>query len=151
LWNIERFYADPSRPDHINFLNSHGISTVKANNEIEKGIERHWELINTGRYQVFKANCPHTLDEYETYHYPEPGDLKPDQNQKKSINLPVDANNHAMDAERYITSHTYRIGSAKNVIEVNDKPMVKVKKADDCNVFDRINRLRKRNNAHLSI
>lgn len=140
LWGVERFYADPSRPDMIAYLNSHGIVCVKANNEIELGIERHYELIKNGRYQVFRSACPHTMDEYETYHYPEPGDLKPDQSQKKSINLPVDSNNHAMDTERYITAATHRVD--KNRVETSDKTVLKPRKDD--NPYERLKRLRER-------
>jgi hypothetical protein len=114
LYNIERFFADPSRPDHIASLNTHGIPTVGATNDILPGIEAHYELIKTGRFYLFKG-CTHSIDEYEMYHYPEPSDLKPDQNQSKLVNVPVDQFNHCMDAERYVTMGTIGIG-LKNML-----------------------------------
>jgi hypothetical protein len=111
--DVKMFYADPSRPDYINEFCRAGISTVAATNDIRIGIDRHYELIKSGKYRVVKGNCQHLLDEYELYHYPEPKDLNPDQNQKDE--LPVDQSNHVCDASRYITMATYKHqGRVKN-------------------------------------
>jgi PBSX family phage terminase large subunit len=139
LWNVEKFYADPSRPDHISYLNQHGITCIGSVNDIEPGIELHYQLIKTGYYAVFKHSNKHTLDEYETYHYPEPSNLKPDQNQRTRINLPVDQNNHCMDAERYITMNTFSIGKRKNLIVKDSESLVKAEAAH----HDRVTRLEK--------
>lgn len=143
LWGIEKYYADPSRPDHISYLNSHGITCIPADNSIELGIERHYELMKSGRYQVFAPNNKYTRDEYETYHYPEPTDLKADQNQKAKINLPVDQNNHCMDAERYLTMATYFIGRAKNKVVKGDDSLLNVKESS-VNHDTRLEKLKKR-------
>jgi PBSX family phage terminase large subunit len=147
LWGIEKFYADPSRPDHISFLNSHGITTIPADNDIEKGIEAHYELIKTGYYQIFRKACPYTLDEYESYHYPAPIDLKPDQNQKQRINIPVDQNNHAMDAERYITMMTKNIGYRKNVIAQENSNKLKAMEValNQNTMLDKLKKRRRKN------
>lgn len=100
-FGIKMFYADPSQPGYIEEFNRNGITTTGAENDIRVGIDRHYELIRTRKYKVFKNLNPYTLDEYETYHYPEPEDLGPDDNSKDS--LPVDQANHTMDTERYIT------------------------------------------------
>lgn len=108
LYGIETFYADPAQPGYIEEFNRNGISCVPADNDIRRGIDLHYELIKSGRYGVFKDTSPHALDEYASYHYPEPEDLGPDEASKEQ--LPVDQNNHAMDQERYLTIMTYRAG-----------------------------------------
>ena len=90
----------------IEELNRNGIAAVGANNDIQFGVGQHYELIKTRRYKEFRGACPHSADEREIYHYPEPKDLKPDENSKEQ--LPVDQANHCMDADRYITIETYR-------------------------------------------
>lgn len=105
IFGVEMFYADPSRPENIEAFNRAGIPTIGADNQIRLGVDTHYELITRGNYKVFKGSSPHTLDEFETYHYPEPEDLGPDDKQKEA--LPVDQNNHCMDAERYITMGTH--------------------------------------------
>ena len=114
MFQIEKFYCDPSRPEYIEEMNRNGLRAQGANNEIIKGIETHYELIKRGDYAVFRDSSKHTVDEYETYHYPDPKDLKPDQNSSEKINLPVGQHDHCMDVERYISMGTHRIGHAKN-------------------------------------
>lgn len=104
-FGIKCFYADPSQPGHIEEFNRNGLPCVKADNNIRKGIDLHYDLIKSGRYRIFKGMAPHTLDEYSGYHYPEPDDLKPDEDSKDQ--LPVGQNDHSMDRERYITIMTY--------------------------------------------
>lgn len=106
IYGITRFYCDPSRPEMILELNRAGLRAVGADNNILYGIEKHYELIKTGRFKTFEGSSPYSDDEIETYHWPEPQDLKPDQDHKEP--MPVDQNNHAMDADRYITIHTYK-------------------------------------------
>jgi phage terminase large subunit len=118
LFNIEMFYADPSRPDYINEFCRDGITTIAAQNDIRIGIDSHYELIKEGRYQVFRNTSPYLLDEYSQYHYPELKDLKPDQNTKDE--LPVDQNNHTMDCQRYVTMATYkRYGHKPNRVHIH--------------------------------
>jgi len=124
--DIKMCYADPSRPDYINEFCRAGISTIAATNDIRMGIDKHYELIKTGKYRVVKGNCPHLLDEYELYHYPEPKDLNPDQSQKDE--LPVGQSDHCMDVVRYLTAATYKPqGKLKNRVvthSMSQKPKV---------------------------
>lgn len=151
LWGVEKYFADPSRPDHISYLNQHGITCIGAQNDIELGIERHYELIKGGYYQVFRNSNKYTLDEYETYHYPEPEDLKPDQNQKAKINVPVDQNNHCMDCERYITMSTHNIGFRKNRVVKETDDLIKAR-VSSVNHDTRLEKLKKRRpNANIQI
>ena len=101
IFNVEKFYADPSRPEYIEAFNRERIPTVKADNNIRIGIDAHYELIQSGRYKIFKNTSPYTIDEYASYHYPEEKDLGPDDDSKEI--LPVDAGNHTMDTERYLS------------------------------------------------
>jgi hypothetical protein len=106
VFGVTTFYADPSRPDMIKELNHRGVSCVPADNSIGLGVGIHYDLIKSGKYQVFQGTSPHLLDEYSTYHYPEPEDLGPDDDSKEV--LPVGQNDHCLDRERYITVMTHR-------------------------------------------
>jgi hypothetical protein len=110
-WRVATIYCDPSQPAHIEELNrtfrQQGIKcgAVGANNDIRLGVDRHYELIKTRKFKLFRNINPHTIDEIETYHYPAIDDLKPDQ--KMVDQKPVQQNDHAMDCDRYISVSTY--------------------------------------------
>jgi hypothetical protein len=104
IWPIECFFCGPDQPASILELNRNGIPAIAADNSIRVGIDKHYELIKTRRFKMFKGKCPHTIDEIDTYHYPEPKDLKPDQDDKDR--LPVKQNDDAMDSDRYGTIMT---------------------------------------------
>jgi hypothetical protein len=108
-YGIENFYCDPARPDMIAMLNRAGCSATgfhvgKENyKQIVPGIAKHNELIRTGRYKVFADRCPHLVDEYETYHWPEYDE------EKVAPDKPVATNDHLMDAARYVTIGTMNV------------------------------------------
>jgi hypothetical protein len=104
IYPIEAFYCDPSQPGYIEELNRAKLTAVGAVNDIRPGIDAHYELIKTRRYKEFKGSCPHSHDERESYHYPDPKDLGPDDNSKET--KPVDQSNHCMDVDRYLTLMT---------------------------------------------
>jgi PBSX family phage terminase large subunit len=106
VYGIKSFFADPSQPGHIEEFNRNGLSCVGADNDIRRGVDLHYELIKTRKYKEFKGSCPYSADERETYHYPEPKDLGPDDDSKEQ--LPVGQGDHCMDVDRYITMMTYR-------------------------------------------
>lgn len=99
LYNIELFICDPSRPDSIEALNRAGLKAIGGNNNIRQGIDEVTRLIRENRFMIFKDENPYGVDEYNVYHYPEKKDLKIDEASKDQ--LPVDANNHSIDADRY--------------------------------------------------
>lgn len=105
IWPIECFFCGPDQPASIEALNRAGIPAVPAKNDVRIGIDKHYELIRTGRFKVFKGKCPYTLDEIDTYHYAEPKDLKADQDDKDR--LPVKQTDDAVDSDRYGTIETY--------------------------------------------
>jgi len=111
IWNITMFWCDPAEPGSIQEFQNAGLPAAPAINDVRVGIDAHYDLIASGRYKVFEGACPKTVDEYEAYHYPEPDDLKPDQDEKDAG--PVKQNDHAMDSNRYITvmerNHTLNV------------------------------------------
>jgi PBSX family phage terminase large subunit len=117
-FGIERFYCDPSQPAHIDAFNKAGCPASPANNEIRMGLDKTYELIKARKLKIIKGTSPYTLDELEQYHYPEPGDIKPDQDGKDL--KPVDQNNHAMDATRYVVMGT-ALGVEKRRPRYNDE------------------------------
>jgi hypothetical protein len=109
IFPIQCFYCDPSQPGHIEEFNRNHLPAIGADNNIEHGIRLHYDLIKSRRYKEFIGMCPHSTDEREVYHYPEfnEKDLKPDESVSKKMLTPVDAQNHAMDCDRYISIMTY--------------------------------------------
>lgn len=101
---VEAFYADSAEPRTIAELQARGIKihpVKKGPDSLKHGIDAHRELINSREHKIFAGKCPHTEDEYATYHYPEvDGD---EENQSEN---PVDANNHLMNAGMYVTVMT---------------------------------------------
>ncbi len=111
IYGIEVIYCGPDQPASIEHLNralhKAGLRArcLPADNDVRMGIDRHYELIKARRLKYVKGKNPYTLDEIDTYHYPEPKDLKPDQNIRDQT--PVQQNDHALDAERYISIMTH--------------------------------------------
>ncbi len=135
VYNIERYYCDPSQPGHIEELSRNGIPAVPANNDIRLGVDKHYELIKTRAYKVFAGTSPYTLDEYDTYHYPQPDEVDADQATKDQ--KPVGQNDHSMDANRYCTMGTVAMGANKKSPTVPGENKVKTQ-------YDRLEQLRKK-------
>jgi hypothetical protein len=106
MHGITRFYADPSAAGYIEECRREGIPIEPAENDIDLGIQCHYELISSRRYQIFEGKMPNMMDELEMYHYSDPKDIKPDQDEKAPA--PVKQNDHALDAERYVSIMTYK-------------------------------------------
>ena len=106
-YGIGAFYCDPSQPGMIQELCNNGVPALPADNDIRRGIGLHYDLVQSRRYKEFTGACPHSDDEREVYHYPEPEDLGPDDDAKED-GIPVDQDNHAMDVDRYLTISLYR-------------------------------------------
>ena len=121
--NIEAFYCDSENPQAIADLNRAGLSAypvVKGKDSVYNGILAHYALLKSGEHKILKGKCPHTEDEYATYHYAE--DAGKEENQPEN---PVDAHNHLMDANRYVTMSTKEFRRARN-----DRLKPKVYKTD---------------------
>lgn len=134
VFGVETFFCDPSQPGYIEEMRRHKLNAVGANNDIKVGIGRHYELIKTRRLKFFKDCTPHTLDEIETYHYPDPEDLGPDDKAKDQN--PVGQNDHAMDSDRYLTVELFHQTSVKI------QPKVAEEKKIESN-YDRLQKLKR--------
>lgn len=104
IWNVQLFYADPSQPGSIEYLNRMKCTTIPAKNDIRVGIDAVYETIKDRTFKIISGTSPMSLDEFDTYHYPNPKDLRPDQSGKEQ--KPVGQNDHAMDAIRYVVVMT---------------------------------------------
>jgi PBSX family phage terminase large subunit len=96
-YGVKMFLADPSDPGKIAMLQRKGIRVQAADNDIRRGIDAHNKAIRSGKYLLYKA-CKNSIDEYETYHWPDEEDEGVD-----AEDLPVDESNHCMDANRYLS------------------------------------------------
>lgn len=117
IWPVERIFCGTDQPGSIEHFNANkvpaeGADTTKGT--IRKGIDLMYELISTRKYKEFKGQCPKSQDERESYHYPEPEELGPDDGQKEQ--KPVGVGDHAMDVDRYITLGTRHIVKEKKII-----------------------------------
>jgi len=65
-----------------------GLNIRKANNAVDAGIQKVWQLLSTGKLKIF-STCVNTLAEYRLYHRNEKGQI-------------VKENDHLMDALRYL-------------------------------------------------
>jgi len=142
MYNVQVSYCDPSEPAMIEELNRAKLSAIGADNSIRLGLDRHYELVKTRRYKIFAGTSPHTLDELELYHYPEPKDLLPDRN-STSDNLPVDQSNHTMDAMRYCTMGTWGLQDKR-------QPFVPEEGKRQLSDYERIERLKRANRRNSS-
>jgi PBSX family phage terminase large subunit len=106
-YKFKMCFCDPSRPEYIQQINAYGVPAIGGNNSIRLGIDRHIELMRSNKFYVFSDRNPVGIDEYNTYHYPEPEEVGIDDDSKDQ--LPVDANNHGLDAERYVTMGTWKV------------------------------------------
>jgi PBSX family phage terminase large subunit len=96
-YGIKLWYADPEDPEKIAQFNKAGLRTIAAKNEWELGRDALTKVLRApGRYKIVRKDCPNTLEEFETHHYPEGTD------EKGEKEAPIDANNHALSALRYI-------------------------------------------------
>ena len=105
-WNVLRFYADPSQPGSIEYLSRNGCTCLPADNDLRLGIDTMYEQIKSRNFKLIHGTSPNTIDQMDTYHYPDPKDLKPNQNSQEA--KPVGQNDHACDAIRYLIVMTAR-------------------------------------------
>jgi hypothetical protein len=112
-FGVEAFVCDPSEPAYIAQFRNAGLPVREAYNEILPGIqmvENRLKIAEDGRPRLFlcrealderdealvdakKPTC--TLEEFDSYVWPKGIDGKP------TKEIPVDDNNHGLDALRY--------------------------------------------------
>jgi len=87
-------YPDPAEPDRIEECKRAGIPVYEANKDIKGGVSYIQNLIKQHRFKVCN-NCKNTLEELNTYQYPEGIDGKPDKEKPDKLD------DHLCDAFRY--------------------------------------------------
>ena len=108
---FNRVYPDPEAPGAIKELRNRGVNireVTKGKDSIQKGINAVRELLKADKLK-FHTSLKNTIMELETYSYPE---KKPDHNENE---VPIDENNHAMDALRYPIFMMGKSGGAAHV------------------------------------
>lgn len=109
---LSRIFCGPDKPENIEALNrAFAREKVKcvalpAENAVKFGIDKTIEMLRSRKLKFFEGSSPHTIDQLETYHWPEPEDLQPDQDDKEPN--PVKQNDDAVDALRYLCVMTYK-------------------------------------------
>lgn len=103
LYRFKRIFCDPSQPASIEELVRAKLPAVGADNELRAGIDKHYALIKSERFYIFEDQNANGVDEYAQYHYREERELGFNDDLKEKDKLPVDQDNHGIDADRYVT------------------------------------------------
>jgi hypothetical protein len=90
------WYADPAGATEIHAFRAAGHKVLKAFKEIRVGIQAVTARLRTGRLKVHRPRCPHLCAEAERYRYP------PAAERTALGENPLDEDNHALDALRYL-------------------------------------------------
>lgn len=88
-------FGDPEDPEAMIEANRAGLRVVPAAKEVSGGLEAIRKYGISGKIFVLRR-CTNTIDEFQTYHYPEPTE------EREVKDEPVRVNNHAMDCLRYV-------------------------------------------------
>lgn len=118
--SINAWYPDPAEPDRIKEMKSAGMNCREVNKDIEKGIDTVRNLIKNGKVKVWNK-CLATISEFEMYSYPESRNVE--RNNKEN---PEDANNHCMDALRYVLFMLSSVSQSRTAVvhyPQNNKPL----------------------------
>lgn len=94
-FNRQTVRADNARPETISYLKRKGMPRIKA---VEKGkgsVEDGIEYIKSFDQVIIHPRCTNTAKEFRLYQY------KVDRLTEDIMPVPLDANNHAIDAIRY--------------------------------------------------
>ena len=101
----KQIIADPSgvkrsgatRRSYFDHYAEYGLWFMEGNNNIEAGIAKVFTYLSLGKLRIM-SNCINTIKEGRSYKYRE-SELEQNKNRGEK---PIDANNHAMDALRYM-------------------------------------------------
>lgn len=114
IWNIRTFYCDPSEPDYIKKFNEAGLKAVAANNTVTTGIQavaNRLVVQADGRPRLqIHSSMVQTATEFEQYQWME--------NKHGLRDQPVKANDHTMDALRYLVMGIDEPGRRSLSVEV---------------------------------
>lgn len=97
--NFNKVYPDSENASGCEALRKKGVNTrsvAKGHGSVQSGISKVQEMLKQGRLKVLNT-CVNTIQEFESYSYPDGKDKIPSEN-------PLKENDDAMDALRYIIS-----------------------------------------------
>lgn len=105
-YRIGRFFADPSRPDHIRVFQKAGLAVAAAKNEVASGLEALSVLLHpdeeTGKPRLFVSpGCRNLIGEMDNYRFEE-----------GISEIPVKKDDHAIDALRYAVAGRRHVPAA---------------------------------------
>ncbi len=92
-----KVYPDPENASGIEELRQRHVNVrevIKGKGSIVSGIDKVREALQSGRLHVH-TSCLNLISEFESYVYPD------ERKERNESELPVDDNNHALDALRY--------------------------------------------------
>ena len=95
--DIERavIMAESARPESNSYIKRHGLPNIKAVQKGAGSVEDGIEFMRSFKKIIIHERCVNTQNEFKLYAY------KTDRLSGDIIPVPVDANNHAIDAVRY--------------------------------------------------
>ncbi|MFT8362918.1 MAG: PBSX family phage terminase large subunit [Sporolactobacillus sp.] len=99
---IRVIFCDSAETDRIIDLRKEGLRAKAGAKGINAGINTCMTMFKNDRILI-NEDCRNTINELLTYAYPEPDDPKAKQD------LPLDENNHAMDAQAYCLRSYFRV------------------------------------------
>src|SRR5262249_50321995 len=92
------WYADPAGAQEIGALRQFGLAVRRGGNDIGARIAPLRARPGPSQVQVVRSACPNLLAEARLYRYPRRQDGQPDHE------TPIDDNNHAIAALRYLVA-----------------------------------------------
>jgi hypothetical protein len=116
--------ADPAGPTEIAEFRAADINIWKGNNDIKAGIAAVTARMETGRLKIYAPGCPNLTEEAKLYRYPDKREFHPEPEK------PIDENNHALGALRYLVSQLDRhfIARFRNAKGVPPNPKIREQK-----------------------
>ena len=104
------WHADPAGPTGIQECRSAGLRVRRGSNDIQLGIMAITARLRTGRLKVYRAGCPNLIKEAQLYRYPDQSERAAGYDAEK----PLDRDNHALGALRYLVSRIDERSSANS-------------------------------------
>lgn len=101
------WHADPAGAGDIAHLRAGDFHIRKGVNALATGIAAVTHRINTDGLKILKGRCPHLLREADLYRWPAPGaggGGEEGAKETRTSEVPIDANNHALSALRYLVA-----------------------------------------------
>lgn len=92
------WYADPAGASDISALRCGGLVVSRGTNALRAGITAVTARLQTGRLRIAQGACPSLVEESRRHRYAAEGEAGADSE------IPIDADNHALAALRYLVS-----------------------------------------------